>query len=162
MLNRAKCFAGHEAGPSCRGALSPLRASLAGIAGCCLGLALSASRLAAPAKADPPNWLYLGSQGEGFGRTSMLLDLNSAHLQPTGVTTFRWMIETYNTLNFEKIDVKMSAGIDCATKESVDPKTGGRKPLGEANISNPEFSSPVIVAFRNFCAKPAEPMKVKP
>lgn len=108
--------------------------------------------------ADSSNWLYLGGQGEGFGRTSMLLDLNSAHLQPSGVTTFRWMIKTYNPLNFEKIEVEMSAGIDCATKENVDLKTGARKPLGEANIGNPEIRSPVIVAYRNFCAKPGMPV----
>lgn len=92
----------------------------------------------------------------------MLLDLNSARLQPSGVTTFKWMIETYNPFSFEKIEVEMSAGIDCATKEGVDLQTGSRQLLGEANIVNPEFRSPAIVAYRNFCAQPIKPAEGKP
>ena len=106
-----------------------------------------------PTFADSANWLYLGGQGNGLNKISMLIDLNSATLQPSGVTTFKWRITSYNPLNFEKIEVDMSSGIDCESQESVDPKTGARKPLGVEKINDPDFSSPVIVAYRNFCGK---------
>jgi hypothetical protein len=121
---------------------------------------------ATPTNAEDANWLFLSSVGEGTSRLTLRLDLNSAKVQPNGVTTYRWKSVMVNPFTFREMDIEMSAGLDCKTREDVELTTGKRTLLTREQLTDPNNKSPGVVAFRNFCsqvvAAPAKPqMKTK-
>lgn len=117
--------------------------------------------LSYPANAEDANWLFLSSVGEGASRLTLRLDLNSAKVQPNGVTTYRWKSVMVNPFTFREMDIEMSDGLDCKTREDVELTTGKRTLLTKEQLTDPNNKSPTVVAFRNFCSQ-VEAAPVKP
>lgn len=117
-----------------------------------IGLAVCAALSGDLASASGENWLMIGGGGKGVERMTFEIDLNSAKLQPNGVTTYKWRIISVNPFTLKEFPIDMADGIDCKTLEVVSPKTGARtEKITRQMILDQSNNSPAVVAFRNFC-----------
>ena len=121
---------------------------LSGFVGSCLGAAAFLSVEALMPKqafAESGNWLSFS--------THMDVDLDSAKLQPNGVTTYRLRTRQLNPFNGKYFFVYLSRALDCESMETVTLDTGEREPFEPWEGKFDEHTQFSQVAHRIFCEK---------
>ena len=124
------------------------RVCLGSLAGAALGAAsflTIEALMPKPAFAESGNWFNFAK--------SIGMDLDSARLQPNGVTTYRIRSRVRNPINGSYFFVYFSRALDCETMEAVTLSTGEREPFEPWKGAFTDKTQFAQVAHRMFCAK---------